>query len=177
MANMKTSAKIATGLSAVAVAAILAFAVPAIAAPSGQAASPRPASEPTQAPTPAAQPVTPNAANGGNLPKNCTTWSAIRFAPSPEGATTTTVSLDGPSLVDTGATELAAGSAKLDEGGHVTSYTVADGDSAIAIGERFCVDYITVMQFNHIYPSWSMQPGDVLSLSVDESVPFPIDAP
>lgn len=65
-------------------------------------------------------------------------------------------------LVDMGAREYANGAVSRDEQGRIAAYTVAPGDAPAAIGERFCVDYVTVMTHNGVYPT--LQPGDVLSL-------------
>ncbi len=67
-------------------------------------------------------------------------------------------------LVDMGPSEYANGTVTLDANGRIEAYTVAPGDAAAAIGERFCVDYVTVFQYNEVYPTFSVQPGDVLSL-------------
>ncbi|MDQ1124950.1 hypothetical protein [Microbacterium trichothecenolyticum] len=65
-------------------------------------------------------------------------------------------------LVDMGPSALAAGAVERTADGRIKSYTVAAGDAGDSIGERFCVDYVTVFQFNHVWPY--PQPGDVLSL-------------
>lgn len=127
---------------------------------------------PTNPSTAAPETTVPNAYNPGK-PSSCDTWSAIRFDPREENETSTRVWLEGPELTDTGPLDLAAGDVTLDHDGNLATYTVAAGDSGLAIGERFCVDYITVFQFNHIYPQ--PHPGDVLALRVDPSVPFPVD--
>lgn len=175
MATMDRAAKVAVGVSGVIVAGLIAFAVvPLLTGPSTtepSAAAPRTA--PTHSPVPDTEPVIQNASNGGNLPEGCTQWSAIRFAPSPEGATTTTVGLEGPALIDTGATELAGGPVTLDDEGRIATYTVEEGDAPAAIGARFCVDYVTVLQFNHTWPI--VHPGTVLSLAVDPAVPFTLE--
>ena len=71
-------------------------------------------------------------------------------------------------LIDLGPRDYAAGEATLDEAGKILSYTVAPDDSPTAIGDRFCVDYVTVLQFNHTWPE--IDPGEVLVLSPDPSV-------
>ncbi|MFD5215141.1 hypothetical protein [Microbacterium sp. NPDC058345] len=78
--------------------------------------------------------------------------------------------MQGPGAVDTGAASLAGGPASLTDDGRVQSYTVQSGDAPAAIGERFCIDYITVLQFNNI--ETTVQPGDVLTLLVDPAVEF-----
>ena len=141
-------------------------------APANVGADTSTASPSTTRATPDPEPMVPNAYNPGK-PASCDTWSAIRFASREEDETSTRVWLEGPELIDAGPLELAAGDVTLDADGKVVSYTVAAGDSGLAIGERFCVDYITVFQFNHVYPE--PHPGDVLALQVDESVLFPVD--
>lgn len=71
-------------------------------------------------------------------------------------------------LIDLGTRDYAAGEVDLDEQGRPIAYTVASGDSPIAIGDRFCVDYITVLQYNHTWPE--IDPGEVLVLSPDPTV-------
>jgi hypothetical protein len=65
-------------------------------------------------------------------------------------------------LVDMGSTEFARGTVTRNAEGTIATYTVAAGDAGMAIGERFCVDYITVFQYNDIYPT--PQAGDVVLL-------------
>jgi hypothetical protein len=71
-------------------------------------------------------------------------------------------------LIDLGSRDYAAGDVTLDTDGKILSYTVAPGDSPIAIGDRFCVDYITVLQYNQTWPE--IDPGEVLVLRPDPSV-------
>lgn len=122
--------------------------------------------------TPTPEPTVRSADNPGK-PVSCDTWSAIRFAPREETDTAVKVWLEGPELADAGPLEFAVGEVGVDDAGRLATYTVAAGDAGFAIGERFCVDYITLFQFNHVYPV--PHPGDVLVLHVDESVPFPVD--
>jgi len=49
-------------------------------------------------------------------------------------------------------------------GGGMHTYTVESGDSLIAIGQRFCVDYVTVGAYNGRFSTSVIQPGDVLVL-------------
>lgn len=65
-------------------------------------------------------------------------------------------------LVDMGPREFAQGTVTRDAEGRLATYTVAPEDAGPAIGTRFCVDYITVFQYNDVYP-WP-HPGDVLRL-------------
>lgn len=71
-------------------------------------------------------------------------------------------------LIDLGSRDYAAGETTLDADSKILSYTVAPGDSPIAIGDRFCVDYVTVLQYNHTWPA--IDPGEVLVLSPDPTV-------
>lgn len=71
-------------------------------------------------------------------------------------------------LIDLGSRDNAAGDTTLDANGKILSYTVAPGDSPIAIGDRFCVDYITVLQYNRTWPE--IDPGEVLVLSPDPTI-------
>lgn len=64
---------------------------------------------------------------------------------------------------DMGARELAAGSVTLGTDGEVQTYTVAPGDAGAAIGERFCVDYVTLLVANDTFPT--IHPGDVLRIN------------
>lgn len=65
-------------------------------------------------------------------------------------------------LIDMGPRQFAEGTVTRDADGRLATYTVAPGDAGPAIGTRFCVDYITVLQYNGVYP-WP-HPGDILRL-------------
>lgn len=90
-----------------------------------------------------------------------------------------TAKIDGK-LVDTGPREFATGTVNLDDDGTIVSYTVAPGDSPVAIGDRLCIDYAAGLpQLNHVR---TIQPDQVLRLSLDPDVlwvPYfsPYDAP
>lgn len=71
-------------------------------------------------------------------------------------------------LIDSGPRNFAEGEVELDGQGRPAMYTVASGDSPIAIGDRFCVDYVTVLQYNRTWPH--IDPGEVLVLSPDPTV-------
>jgi LysM repeat protein len=83
-------------------------------------------------------------------------------------------------LVDQGARDLAAGTAGLDDGGRIVTYTVASGDALYAIGDRFCIaNALTIATLNH---TRTIQPGEVLLLHPASSIPWipyfnPADAP
>lgn len=73
-------------------------------------------------------------------------------------------------LTDRGATDAASGSPALNASGDVVSYTVISGDSMIGVGDRFCIDFVTIAQYNHIYPFEDVHPGDELILRPDPTV-------
>lgn len=81
---------------------------------------------------------------------------------------------------DRGARPYAEGTVGTDENGVITTYTVADGDGFIMIGERLCIENPRALDmFNH---SRDIYPGQVLRLSQDPGVPNvpfldPPDAP
>lgn len=86
----------------------------------------------------------------------------IDFSPAGHGPIYASLRHD---LIDLGESSFAQGEVALDNEGQISSYTVAPGDSPIAIGERFCVDYITVLQLNNTWPT--IDPGEVLELRPD----------
>ena len=63
-----------------------------------------------------------------------------------------------------GATELASGPVGYNADGLIETYTVASGDTRVAIGERVCGDYVTVGAYNDRFGTKQIQPGDVLIL-------------
>lgn len=70
----------------------------------------------------------------------------------------------------------ATGTAHLDTDGKVAGYTVAAGDAPSAIGDRFCIDDVSVLHFNGFWVAGDgkdIAPGDYLSLVPDPSVPNP----
>ncbi|MFB7890977.1 LysM domain-containing protein [Microbacterium sp. NPDC056044] len=170
---MDRDAKIAAGISVLVVAGLVAVATPAVATATSALSewtlfSP---SENTQ-PAPAAQAedvVAPkgealiSAGNGtwfsAEGPGDCATNAAIH----PYGAHDPSARLAGE-LTDMGVTEYASGEVGYTADGLIETYTVASGDSLIAIGERFCVDYVTVGAYNDRSGSKVIQPGDVLVL-------------
>lgn len=92
-------------------------------------------------------------------PGECESNAAIH----PYGAHDPRAQLGGE-LVDMGVSELASGEVGYDAEGLIETYTVAPGDSLISIGERFCVDYVTVGAYNDRFGPTEIQPGDVLIL-------------
>ncbi|MEW1835930.1 LysM domain-containing protein [Microbacterium sp. NPDC079995] len=103
------------------------------------------------------------AAKGGyRTHQDCDAIARISLAePNAEGRIP--VSMSG-TIVDTGKGEYAEGSVeKVD--GKPTFYTVQPGDTYRGIGDRFCVDAITVQQFNDAGgPERILQPGDRVQL-------------
>lgn len=72
-----------------------------------------------------------------------------------------------------GESEDASGTVGMTEDGKIETYTVAPGDSLIGIGERFCIDYVTVAVYNHRFPpDPSIQPGETLILRPDPTAPW-----
>lgn len=69
-------------------------------------------------------------------------------------------------LVDMGAREYAAGSVVEDAGGRIVGYQVAAGDAPEAIGNRFCIDGMTVLTANDVM---TLHPGQLLMLSAARS--------
>ncbi len=140
-------------------------------------ASERFAAEPSTAPTSAADASDPvgyvDLGDGISVPAggpgDCTTNAFINIG-SDDGSPAHGKLLG--ELVDMGASELARGPVTLDADGQIFSYEVQAGDSLIAIGERFCVDYVTVGSFNHVRGNEPIAPGDVLYLRPDPTLPF-----
>ncbi|MEU4014044.1 LysM domain-containing protein [Microbacterium sp. NPDC028030] len=183
---MKRSTKITTAVVAVAVAGLVAAAAPAVvgAAPAvldvASWASERFAAAPSTAPTSTAADTENLVGNelvdlgdgisvpaGG--PGDCTTNAFINIQ-SDDGSPMYAKLLG--ELVDMGESELASGPVTLDADGEIFSYEVQPGDSLIAIGERFCVDYVTVGSYNHVRGFEPIAPGDVLYLRPDPTLPF-----
>jgi hypothetical protein len=92
-------------------------------------------------------------------PGNCTSNAAIH----PYGPHDPSARLGGE-LVDMGVSDHASGEVGYTSDGLIETYTVAPGDSLIGIGERFCVDWVTVGSYNDRSSPKVIQPGDVLVL-------------
>lgn len=92
-------------------------------------------------------------------PGNCTTNAAIH----PYGPHDPHARLGGE-LVDMGVSDFASGEVGYNAEGLIETYTVAAGDTLVAIGERFCIDYVTVGAYNDRLSTKVIQPGDVLVL-------------
>lgn len=73
----------------------------------------------------------------------------------------------GPELVDRGPSDTADGTVARDDDGRIVSYTVADGDGEYAIGDRFCLEPQSFMEYSGL--ERPIAPGDVLMLAVDPS--------
>lgn len=162
---MSLAAKIITGAAVLVVGGLVALAVPAIVS-IGQAAhgtvegvgnltktlesTPEPvAAEPTPAPTP-------------RDPKQAAAWAigCDDFGAHPAYGGTPVATYPRP---DRGPSEYAQGTVTLDDEGNPKYYTVAPGDSGMSIGERFCIDYVSLLAVNNAFPT--MHPGQVLQIS------------
>lgn len=180
--RMQRAAKIATGVSALVVAGLVALAAPTVAtaveavaewrlfhpaaddsASSAQRSDEAVEPERAEEVTGADGEELISAGNGtwfsAQGPGNCTTNAAIH----PYGAHDPNARLAGE-LTDMGATDLASGDVGYTADGLIATYTVAAGDTLVAIGERFCVDYVTVGAYNDRFGTKQIQPGDVLVL-------------
>ena len=179
---MERSAKIAAGISVFVIAGLVAVAAPAVVTAAGALSEWtlfRPAAVTADAGASQAEEVVDleqpeeaigsardgliSAGNGtwfsAEGPGNCTTNAAIH----PYGAHDPDARLGGE-LTDMGASAYASGEVGYTADGLIETYTVAPGDSLIAIGQRFCVDYVTVGAYNDRFGSKEIQPGDVLIL-------------
>lgn len=93
-------------------------------------------------------------------PGDCPTWAAIH----PYDAGNPAARLGG-TLTDLGPTAYASGEVGLNDDGEIATYTVASGDTGYGIGDRLCVDYVTLLSYNGRFISGAeIQPGDVLIL-------------
>ena len=167
---MQKSTKIALGASAVVVAGLTAIAVPTVASVHGELSSwaifdaPEPvatsdaqaAEGPTAEKAPEASPTPRDPLQAAAWEIGCDDFAKVGgYAGYPKPS----------ARPDMGATEYAAGTVTYGDDGGVETYTVAAGDAPQAIGERFCVDYITMTVANDVYPSWEINPGDVLQIN------------
>lgn len=84
---------------------------------------------------------------------DCLQNSIVTMAGTLEGAQT---------LIDMGPAEHAQGAVTHSAQGSLATYTVVAGDAGLAIGERFCIDYVTLFQYNGI--DQAPHPGDVMLL-------------
>ena len=164
---MNLATKLTTGIAVAAVAGLVARAVPAFVS-IGQTAddvaqglgstidtlesSAQPTPEPTVGPTPA--PTPHDAKQAAAWAIGCDDFVTVGEY----------VNGERPPRPDRGASEYASGTATYREDGTVATYTVAAGDSGMSIGERFCVDYITLYIFNRV-PQWTLHPDMVLKIN------------
>ena len=164
---MNLAAKITTGVAVVVVGGLVALAVPAFASIAQSAhdtiegagniaATLDPSAEPdagsTLEPTPEPTPTEPLQAAAWAV--GCDDFAAVggyagAAKPSPRP--------------DRGPLEYASGPVTLNADGEVETYTVQSGDAGTSIGERFCVDYVTLLVANDAWPT--LQPGDVLVIN------------
>lgn len=73
----------------------------------------------------------------------------------------------GPDLIDRGPSDTADGTVARDSAGCIESYTVAQGDGEFAIGDRFCVEPYSFVEYSNL--DWPLKTGDVLQLAVNPS--------
>ncbi len=172
---MKTAAKIATGLSALVAAGLVAFAV-ALAFASSEQPVADPAAAPMHTPTPGAtaKPVREltgyqylghgTAIPKGTEPGQCETSAYIWIGS--EGDEPIHPEQLGADLVDRGPREFALGTVGLDEQGRPATYTVTPGDVLGVIGERFCIyNGMMLGDLNGYSHGAVIQSGDVLTLN------------
>lgn len=178
---MNTAAKIATGASVVVVAGLIALAAPAFV---GIVTAVGPAADRIrELTTPVAEPVTESGSSSNTTTVDVTQVTRDRTPPNPLQERARAVGCDQFAAVggygrrdgvtsyvkpsprpDMGARESASGPVLFYDDGGVATYTVRPGDSGMAIGERFCVDYITVFVANDI-KGGVIHPGQVLQIN------------
>ena len=192
---MNLAAKITWGLSALTIVGLAALAAPAVASTVQAvtpvvetAASAASAADETPEPYPAERDAAAKAdlppgyvylGQGLSIPEggpgDCTTNGFINIMSHDDGPAHATL-LGGP-LVDMGPQPGATGEVVTDAEG-IRAYVVASGDWPEAIGERLCIDYVTVTSFNNV--QGPITPGQVLTVRPDpaaEWVGFWEDAP
>lgn len=129
------------------------------------AAAVQPAAEPSAEPV-----ASPTPDSGG-----CVERSEVRTGSfDDDNDLTTTMNWVGPDLADRGPMDMANGTVTYGDDGRIASYTVAAGDARDAISDRFCVYLGSIFWALHRddLAGGAYQPGDVLPLYVDTSVPF-----
>ena len=185
---MNIVARITYLASALVVAGLIALAAPMVAGALTLASDTRPALSATSAPAEADTPTAEAVASSSPVASNdtdYTTWSEVdlaaaqaedphpsiinhpsRFAPGcVQNSEIRSGRLVGAqTIVDTGAREPASGSTVSDASGRIVGYKVDAGDAGAAIGERFCIDYVTVLVHNDSFGPNAIQPGQVLEL-------------
>lgn len=192
---MRTSGRIATGLSVAAVAGVLVFGFVLMFAPAGapaDVAAATPAAEPVVESSPeaelaeapeSAEPADPTDLPDGYVdvghgtaipaggPGDCEA-SAYIWIGSDNGEPVH-AEMEGADLVDMGPQEFAMGEIELDEYGRPLAYTVASGDVLSAIGHRFCLyGGASLATLNNYASGEQIQPGDVLILNADYATDF-----
>ena len=167
---MRTATKITFAIAATVVAALVAVAVPAVTAvhhelstwalfsptdDASQTRAERTGSNADPGPTKSPTPRNPKQALAWEI--GCDDFASVggyagAAKPSPRP--------------DMGATEYAAGTVTFGEDGGVETYTVEPGDAPEALGERFCVDWVTLLVANDAWaPGPTIQPGQVLQIN------------
>jgi len=165
---MNRSQKIATAVSVLTVAGLVALAAPAFTAITSAVSSwaplhqpvtaaPAAAADPRAAADDAAQADEPVATPAPMTDRTHGDCAALYYPNSPLA----TPRLDAP--IDNGPREFAVGEVGLVDG-IPTTYTVAPGDAIQGIGARFCVFGTGVFYLNDMHLKGIIQPGDVLRL-------------
>jgi len=164
---MNLAAKITTGAAVLVVGGLVALAIPAMAsigqAAHGTAEGVVNLTETLEAsPTQVAATVTPEPTPTPRDPKQAAAWAigCDDFGAHPAYGGTPVATYPRP---DRGPSEYAQGTVTLDDEGNPKYYTVAPGDSGMSIGERFCIDYVSLLVVNDAFPT--MHPGQVLQIS------------
>lgn len=180
---MNRAAKVTLGISGVIVVGLVAVAIaPFILGPAEERPAPA-AATPTHAPTPKDDEGSVDAAAAGapagyvdigrgmsipaGGPGECEASAWIYLGREDDG--TSVAEMLGADIVDTGAAVFASGEVHLDDQGRPATYTVAAGDVASAIGDRFCIANGGggLESLNGYAGGDAIQPGDVLTLNAD----------
>ncbi|MBN9187715.1 hypothetical protein [Microbacterium sp.] len=185
---MRTAARITTAVCVVAIAGLVALAAPAIASGIGAAsawsgghrtgvgssqAAPRSVGTAVPSPTPTA---------GAS---SCVAIASVDWRDSGHSLTApellpTAVQVATGTPVDRGTRSGAEGLVRMDAGRHPVGYTVAAGDAPMAIGARFCMDYVSILHFNGYWVTGDgkdIAPGDYLYLAPDPRLVHPYQHP
>lgn len=140
--------------------------------PAGSAESPA-VTLPSAEPTPGAEPA-PNVDPGVGPTDDagCAGLSKILFPGSSEGDEEPAymAQWNGWDPVDNGPTDLARGTVTKTPDGRIATYTVAEGDAPLVVGERLCVDIGSIMRYNRL--GSMLYAGDVLTLGPGALDPF-----
>jgi hypothetical protein len=168
--SMQRSAKVSMAVSAAVIVGLAVLAAPAVSLFAGAGG---PVGDRTEGSTASAEPNTEVAAEAssppspGPTPKDPLQAAAWEIGCDDFAKVGHYASAPKPSpRPDKGAREFANGTATFGADGGVETYTVAAGDAGIAIGERFCVDWVTVFVANGKWaPADTIQPGDVIQIN------------